>query len=150
MQSVGIRTHDYDIKYDEIVKKEVIDKFTKMVDDPNFGERYTVISGALCYYVNSNLSETNVFILYKHIDEFRNYIKDCHNIFVPGITPLRNNSEQESGFYFHHREAAYICSKLEEWAKVQSKQAKQKETVAKELQANDARKYALEKLANIR
>lgn len=149
MQSVGIRTQDYDVKYDEKVKKEVINKLTKMVNDPKFGEQYRVNEGTLsyhfCYWVNSNISNKNVFILflYENMD-------NTHNIFVPGITPLLHNDELISGFHFHDWEAAHICSKLKEWVKFQKKQDKQRETVAKELQANEARKYALEKLANIR
>lgn len=149
MQSVGIRTQDYDVRYDEIVRKEVINKLTKMVNDPKFGEQYTVNDGIvsyhLTYWVNSNISNKNVFmlLLFEGMD-------NTHKIFVPGITPLLNNDESTSAFYFNDWEAADICSKLKEWVKFQKKQDKQKEAVAKELQANEARKYALEKLANIR
>ncbi len=149
MQSVGIRTQDYDVRYDETVRREVINKLTKMVNDPKFGEQYTVNDGIVsyhsCYWVNSNISNKNVFMLFLY-----ETMDNTHGIFVPGITPLLDNDELISGFHFRDWEATHICSKLKEWVKIQKEQDKQNETVAKELRANEARKAVLETLANIR
>jgi len=139
---------EYNVENDKEVRAAVIAKFTKMVDEPKFGEQYRVIPKGLIYQVVSNLSKKEIFTLVMHPDQSVSASTTYHSIIVPGITPIRYGNIAANGFKFFRGDAAHICSKLREWAKIQAAQEKQKEAEA----SSEAmlRKRALEKLAQIK